>query len=340
MKKLIGMSSIRLSKVEVGLHIRPYELSKALGIKVYHERFRRRTIEHLRNFFHRHNILLFGYVFSDPEVTMLRTQRSLGSKVFLDIADIPYLKKYLFNMVPYNYWESRRSKFMRLIETSDALLFVSIGLRELAKNFLGRIVDDKPSLVVPNAANPDHFRVTQLPLKEVVLYVGGHEPARGYDILIEAFNLVSLNRKKLQLRIISSGISDLMRAGTRKNIVIERDKFYWDMPKIFSETFVSVIPHRKNPYMNTALPVKLFDSMASARPLVATKCNEVAQLVSKERCGVVVEDNPKSLAEGIEYIIDNREEAWEMGLRGREAVEKRHSWRHRAETISDYIQSL
>lgn len=158
---------------------------------------------------------------------------------------------------------------------------------------------------------------------------------RGIDILADAFDLIRKKHKDTFLRLVGYNMPFHLN---RERVIIERNKFYKDMPKIYSEAYVCVIPHRKNPYMDMALPIKLFDAMAASRPVIVTRCSEMAQLVEKEKCGVIADDSADSLCHSIEYLLSNHTIAEEMGIRGREAVEKRHSWVHRAKIIKQYLK--
>ena len=49
--------------------------------------------------------------------------------------------------------------------------------------------------------------------------------------------------------------------------------------------------------------------------------------MSKYKCGILVDPlNSEQIKEAIEYLITHKEEAWEMGQRGRQAVIEEYSW--------------
>jgi glycosyltransferase involved in cell wall biosynthesis len=184
---------------------------------------------------------------------------------------------------------------------------------------------------VPNAADPSFFKATSLQTNiKTLLYVGGYASARGVDDLVTAFNILKKKYLDIRLRLVGANMPLKFKSDRTS---VERDKTYKDMPKVYAESYLCIVPHKRNPYMDAALAVKLFDAMASARPMVVTDCVETKRLVEKEKCGLAAHDNSSSLAEAMEYLILNPQIAKEMGNRGRDAVVKRHSWKHRAEAI-------
>jgi glycosyltransferase involved in cell wall biosynthesis len=67
--------------------------------------------------------------------------------------------------------------------------------------------------------------------------------------------------------------------------------------------------------------------------VVATNCPSMAQFIEKEQIGVVTEDNPESLAEGIIYLFDNPDLAQKYADNALYSVKTRHSWKNRAESL-------
>ena len=274
----------------------------------------------------------FGQFKGRFEMLLLKNLRK-NHEIVIDIADLPHLQPIYFGDVKnYEIYDYRR--FFQLVNIAHSLLFISSGEIKL---FDSDKLRNKKQLLVPNASNPKFFKKTALPSKgeKNILCVSGYAPMRGIDILADAFDLIRKKHKDTFLRLVGYNMPFHLN---REGVIIERNKFYKDMPKIYSEAYVCVIPHRKNPYMDMALPIKLFDAMAPSRPVIVTRCSEMAQLVEKEKCGVITDDSADSLCHSIKYLLSNHAIAEEMGIRGREAVEKRHSWVHRAKIIKQYLK--
>src|SRR5581483_438987 len=320
-----------------GSHIRTFELTRSLGAILIQGTKSRRLLnigKEMHMLLRSDAILIFGYraLFYDSIMFDILHRRKCN--LFFDMADIPHLQPVFFGVDGSK--EKQRimqENFNELLDTSDTLLSISPSLVSLLN------MDDlaKRTVFVPNAANPKFFKKTPMPKaeKKMILYVGGYAPMRGLELLVEAFGLLYSKRKDLMLKLVGPNIPANMQ---KDGIVIERSTYYPEMPDTYSGSYVCVIPHMKNPYMDAALPIKLFDAMASARPVISTNCYEAGKLVEDEKCGLVTECASRSLAESIDYLLDNQAIAEEMGERGREAVEKRHSWDHRAQAIIEQIQ--
>jgi glycosyltransferase involved in cell wall biosynthesis len=273
------------------------------------------------------DILLFGSRGRFFDKLFLSALKSTGTRIIFDVADLPHLQNFYFDGGSIDLGLARR--FYSLINLAKMLIFVSESAPSLLRpHSLG----NKRTLIVPNASDPGFFKTTPLQTTtKILLYVGGYAFTRGVDDLVAAFNDLKKKYSDITLKLVGANMPSRFESD---RILVERDKVYKDMPKVYAQSYLCVVPHRRNPYMDAALPVKLYDAMASARPLVVTDCVETKNLVEEEECGIVARNSePSSLAETIEYLVLNPRIAEEMGNRGRDAVIKGHSWKHRAEAI-------
>jgi glycosyltransferase involved in cell wall biosynthesis len=326
---VLAYALVDVEKVLYGTHIRITELVRNMNIKLICSSTQKRPLKYLQSLpivLRDKDILLFGTRGRFFDTLFFRSQRIRGARVVYDVADIPYLQNF--------YWGQRKidtklhRRFRALIGLADTLIFVSESAPSLVER---SILKHKRIIIVPNASDPEFFipRRHQA-IEKTILYVGGYAPARGVDELVSAFNDLKERHRGIVLRLVGANVPPQLGS---ERIFVERDKIYKDMPGVFQESYMFVIPHKRNPYMDAALPVKLYDAMASGKPIVATNCSEVKKFVEHEKCGIIAEDNARSLAEAIEHLILNPKIAEEMGRRGREALLRRHSWKRRAETL-------
>jgi len=331
---MISWALLDVSKILWGTHIRIFELTRNLGVPLISSPTWIRGLKYIRYvplLFQEKEILLFGTRGRFFDYYFLGLMKRFNATIIYDVSDIPHLQKKYFSPSFKEIDKKLEKRFYRLVDLAEFLLVIS----PLQKRLLNaQVLQNKKVIIVPNAADPEFFKNTRLPRKpKTILYVGGYAPARGVDELVEAFKMLRKKNKEIQLRLIGVNMPNYRLEGVK----VERNKFYRDMPNIFSESYLCVIPHKRNPYMDSALPIKLFEAMASSRPVVVTDCTEMKNLVEKEKCGIVAKDTADSLSEAIEYLISNPSVAEEMGRRGRIAVENRHSWLHRAKMIKDLL---
>jgi len=83
-------------------------------------------------------------------------------------------------------------------------------------------------------------------------------------------------------------------------------------------------------------PMKLFEYMASGRPIVASDIPSIAEILNQNNAVLVEPDNPKELAGGIKKVLADRDLAKRIASRAYEDVQK-YTWIERARLIKDFI---
>jgi glycosyltransferase involved in cell wall biosynthesis len=105
------------------------------------------------------------------------------------------------------------------------------------------------------------------------------------------------------------------------------------IPALYAESDVAVVTLRDLPIFEGALPTKLLEAMAAARPIVLAARGEAARLVEAERCGVVVPpENPRALSEALLALAADPARRAALGAAGRRAAERdfgREAWLRR-----------
>ena len=98
------------------------------------------------------------------------------------------------------------------------------------------------------------------------------------------------------------------------------------------------------PYMRTAgfrSPVKIFDYLACARPVIASRIPGTTDIFEGSGAVRLVEPEDKDeLAAAIKDILSNEETAREMGLKGRALVEGQYDRKLVAQKLNDTLHAL
>ncbi len=101
-----------------------------------------------------------------------------------------------------------------------------------------------------------------------------------------------------------------------------------------------IIPQPIERY-KTNYPVKLFEYMAAGLPVIASKFGELAGFVKEAGCGILVDpENETEVAQGIQFIFTDREEAKKMGERGRALVASKYSWETESELLIKFYDKF
>jgi glycosyltransferase involved in cell wall biosynthesis len=167
--------------------------------------------------------------------------------------------------------------------------------------------------------------------KKIIMFFGTPRPHKGVDDLLEAVRLI--NNQDIILVIVGIDVSNQYckeLIDNAKNTL--NNRFIWyglqpfeKIPEILSIANVVVIPQRESYSTVGQMPAKVFDAMAMAKPIVATKVSDLPEVL--KGCGWIVEPgNPKRLAETIELVLDDDEKSKKIGWKARDKFIKKYSW--------------
>ena len=233
-----------------------------------------------------------------------------------------------------------------MLRSCDVAFFPS---KSMLTYFARRLELDQARLcVLPNASDPSHFRVAPIPEAKVIGLVSGLAPGRGLKLLLESFRMVLREEPHAVLRIAIPGQRDpefhnvgrWTDGGALPNVEFVPGVTYSAVPDFLSTCRLTVIPHPRNVYMDFATPIKLFDTMAAARPCVSTDCTETAAIMRSEDAGIAVEASPRAFSEAILWMLRERDQATRMGLNGRRAIMREHNWNSRGALLCQTMRSL
>lgn len=175
------------------------------------------------------------------------------------------------------------------------------------------------SAPAPYADRPPYF-----------VYAGGITYERGFNEMMAAAQVASKNTEVyLQLagslgdpdRMQEMIYSDLYPVGYKG--VLSRA----DMAIMLSQARAGLVlfqPHRNH---IDAQPNKLFEYMSAGLPIIASDFPLWREIIEDGKCGICVDPrNARSIADAMVWIIQNPDEAEEMGQRGKALVSQRYNW--------------
>ena len=87
--------------------------------------------------------------------------------------------------------------------------------------------------------------------------------------------------------------------------------------------------------------IKIFESMEAALPVIFSDVPLYRSIVEKYHCGVCADPNDvDSVESAIRYLVEHKEEAYEMGQNGRRAVLEEFNWWEQFKTYHSVIMKL
>src|SRR5229473_4041790 len=162
-----------------------------------------------------------------------------------------------------------------------------------------------------------------------VLYAGTHGLAHGLTTVLEAAELLQ-GSTDIHFVLAGDGAAKadlVIQAQKRnlKNVTFLEAQPHERMPLLLASADICLVPLRKLPLFEGALPSKMYEIMACARPMVLGVEGEARRMVEQEaRAALAVEpENAPSLVTAILYLREHPEVAETLGRRGRAFVEAR-----------------
>ncbi len=86
---------------------------------------------------------------------------------------------------------------------------------------------------------------------------------------------------------------------------------------------------------------KIFEYMEAGIPVICSNYKLWSEIIEENNCGICVEPhNIEEIAKAINYILNNPEEAREMGENGRKAVIEKYNWNTQEKVLIDLYKRL
>ncbi|MEX2374182.1 MAG: glycosyltransferase family 4 protein [Dehalococcoidia bacterium] len=207
-----------------------------------------------------------------------------------------------------------------------------------------------PVHVVSNGANVELFAPGREPPfpglpERYVSFVGNFATWQGIDTLLAAASVPSWP-SDVSLVIAGSGDlgEEVSRASARDRRVVYLGPIpYRDAGRIVARSIAGLVPNFSLAGRGATgvVPLKLYETMSTAVPVVVTDFPGQADIVRAFDTGLVVPpSDPKALADAVARLCDNPVEAKQMGVRGREYVLEHASWSRQAARTSDVLAQI
>ena len=229
----------------------------------------------------------------------------------------------------------------KLINQANA---VTVHTHFLQKRFGGTFVPNgKDTLLFdPNKYDCEECRRRYgLSGYRILMFPGAPRPYKGLEDVLVALD--KLNQPDLKLVIVGGNPYDayddkLIQKWGRWIIKLPNYPVNL-MPEVVAAAHIVVVPQRDTPATQAQFPLKITDGMAMAKPVLATKVGDIPEILGGT--GYLVEpSSPEQIAEKIEWIFQNLEEAQEKGKQARERCVKYYSIDTMSAILAEIIQGL
>ena len=176
----------------------------------------------------------------------------------------------------------------------------------------------------------------------VVLTVGNLVERKGHDVVITAMSRLTRERDDLTYLIVGDGPfrNQLQRLsvelGVARHVVFAGQVPRAVLPDIYALADLFVMPsrHRVDACDVEGFGLVFLEAGACGKPVIGGKSGGVSDAIEDGGTGFVVDANDvAALAERITWLIRNPSQARQMGIRGRQRVVERFSWKN----VSDRV---
>jgi glycosyltransferase involved in cell wall biosynthesis len=244
------------------------------------------------------------------------------------------------------------------LKVADAVVVVSNAMKaELIK----RGVDNRKILVNPNGVDvkrfdPDAVREEALALRNslgisgmtVVGFIGTFGKWHGAEVLAAAIRDVIHRNRRVHFLFIGDGVTmPLVRSIVHATGVSDHVTFTGIVPQETGPVWLGACdvlcsPHIPNPDGTPFFgsPTKLFEYMAMARGIVASRLDQIAEILRhNENALLVTPGSPDELAEAIVWLTANPLESTRLGKNARDEASKHYTWAAHVGRIIDHLSS-
>lgn len=161
----------------------------------------------------------------------------------------------------------------------------------------------------------------------MILYAGTFEPYQGLDLLIESVPLVARQCPEVSFVLVGGTPAQVAeaRALAEKCGAASHCRFIGQVSKAEALQFTALADVLVSPRRHgTNTPLKIYEQLASGRPLVATRIRSHTQVLTDDVC-TLVEPQAEAIAAGILEVINDKAAAAQRAQRAQELYAREYA---------------
>ncbi len=180
--------------------------------------------------------------------------------------------------------------------------------------------------------------------EKVFLYAGTHGLSQGLEVILEAAKLTA--RPDIVFVLAGDGADKEALVARAEAEHLTNVRFLPTQPKskmpaLLNLAYAAIVTLKPLGVFKSALPSKMFESMAVAQPIVASTWGEAAELVQTAGCGIVTPPgDAQALHDAVESLASDPLAAKEMGSRGRAYVVDHFNRKKIAEQLRELLREV
>ena len=296
------------------------------------------------------------YAHNMPDILVLTglIPKLFGAKVILDLHDpMPELMMTIFGRQPESLFVRTLKRLERAsIRMADRAVTVN---RACQKIFSSRSCRPEKIRVIMNT--PDDkifgFRPASVssadaatPAPFVIMYHGSLVERNGLDLAVDALAQIRPTIPTAELHVYGSSTPFLERvmASVRGRGLDDAVRYLGpkrpeDIARAIEGCDVGVIPNHRNIFTELNTPVRIFEYLASGKPVIAPRAAGILDYFDDHSLVFFELGDAQDLAKQLEYVFTHREEVADIVARGQH-VYRAHTWPEERRVLIDLTDEL
>lgn len=234
---------------------------------------------------------------------------------------------------------------------ADAVVVVSEGFRD---HITARGIESDKVHTIRNGVDLDKFQPATEPNTEwrsalgaddgvLALYIGAHGISQALTTIVDAAALI--NSDDVQFALVGDGADRVRVENHRDELGLTNVTMRASVPRdevsdVLASADICLVTLRDIPLFTTFIPSKIFELMASGKPIIAAVAGETAEILRAAGAIVVPPEDPGALADAIRDLSKDPVRRHEMGVQGRAYVEQHFDRTVLARRYEDIFETL
>lgn len=224
----------------------------------------------------------------------------------------------------------------------DGVITISKGIYD---DFLSNI-DTNKKILIPVLVDFDRFPLKKEERDNYFFCCSGANLERdGLLDCLNAFLLFNRNNPGYKFVIASSlNMNDSYHQQCKKIMDDNKNviEYIGSIPaneipgKLMKATALMLTPHKN--YLTKGFPTKLGEYLASGTPVICSRIDDLAEVVEEDCVFWTSPNRPDEICEQLEYIIQNPVHAKEVGLAGRNMMEKHYTYEAYKNSLLEFLK--
>ena len=285
------------------------------------------------------------YHFHDPELIFvgLSLKRKRKKVIFdmhenipVDISEKEYIPKWIRKAVVAVYTLIERYSVRRF----DAVITTIEGTTSRVRRYNPNVEFITNYPIVED----DHYHREESP-SATLCFAGGVIPNWQHKEIIQAVNPIPDIQYFLAGPDAVNYIQELRQLDGWHKVVYLGDIPFEEVKELYRKSYIGVAIYiycnRLDGHNGTLSVTKLFEFMQWEMPVICTDFVLWKRIIDEEKCGICV--NPydiDAIRNAIQYLIDNPDEARQMGINGRKAVLTKYNWKTQEEKLLSLYERI